>query len=780
MKSPIFVLPASLLKSASTQCCTSDVGLTAFCLGVSSPLFLPDLFPLWLLACVMLVALFLTIFFRPLSILLCFSIGLSWASVQFDLHRGQLFPAEFERVDVELTGTVVDLPNQSKGDWRFRLQIDQIQNAKLKRTLGKYIQLSCYRCPFEISPGQQWTFTVRLKRPHSYASYGAFDYEKYLFRHRLIARGYVRTKDSYELQGQKGFLVNRWRNTIRKTLRSMGDGVGIHMIAALAIGDKSGFTQDQKRVFQETGVSHLMAISGLHIGLVFLGVSWLMKWLLWPAARLFDRLPRQHLALLPALASAIVYAALAGFAVSTQRALLMLFVFVACRLWVRDVSLFKVLLIAASLLLIYDPFSVLDIGFWLSCGAVLIIALISQYDKTLSLLRLQPRLWLGMVPMTTLFFGQVSLISPAVNLLMVPLFCSLLIPLTLFALLTMQCGLDCLGVFLINWLSWAFEYVYRVLEKLSSWPFARWYTTPFNVWQWGVVLLIVVLEVRRVRGRFVLWLILLSSVFINTSSGLKADELRVTLLDVGQGLAMVIRTQDSVTVYDTGPRYGSGFTAADAVLLPYLRTNGVQKIDTLIISHADNDHIGGFQSVSDSFDIGRVVTSRTDKIPTAQACQEGQAWQYDDTQFRILSPERDTPKGSNNHSCVVLIEHFGTKILLSGDIEKQVERFLVNRYRTSLAADVLLVPHQGSKTSSTDDFLSAVDPQLAMVAAGYRNHYGHPHPEVLDRYKQRGIKMLSTIDAGTIELLVDGQGWRTSRYRKAEKRFWHYQKVSNR
>lgn len=794
-------LPVWMRRLSWSQGYSSHVCLLAFCCGVFATLCLSELISMfWLHGLVIATALG-AVLFRPLIGVLFFILGLAWATQQFNAYLSEPFMPEFEGVDLVVKGTIIDLPSENSGDIRFRLRVD---DSAIVSLVGRRIQLSCYRCALDVRAGQEWSFTVRLKRPHGYASPAAFDYEKYLFRHQIVARGYVRTQGTNALLGLKGQYTNRWRESIREKLKELDDGVGRNMIAALTIGDKSGFSQLQKRVFQETGVSHLMAISGLHVGLVFLSVSYLLRWLLWPFARLFDHIPRQHLVLLPAMLAAVSYAALAGFAVSTQRALIMLTVFVFCRLWARKVCLFEVLLISVALLLLYDPFSVLDIGFWLSAGAVFVIALFAarehadegseegsideepRSDKppssNQSLLRLQPRLWLGMLPMTSLFFGQVSMISPVVNLLMVPLFCSALIPLTLMAVLLLNCGAPSVGLVVLEHLAAVFEFVFAGLHWCTSWQHARLFTTPFVFWQWLLVVAIVALELLRVKRRIWLWLVLVGSLFVDTSPALDDDHLHVALLDVGQGLAMVVRTANTVTVYDTGPRYSSGFSAAEAVVLPYLRQHGIKTIDRLIISHADNDHIGGLQVLLEHMEVGEILTSRVDKIPTAQNCVAGQSWTYDRTNFMVISPQIGTPNGSNNRSCVIGIEHHGTRVLISGDIEKPVERYLVNKHvgrDDVLSADIMLVPHQGSKTSSTQEFLQAVQPKLALVAAGYRNHYGHPNPAVAGRYAENGIELLSTIDSGTIELIIDSRGWRTSSFRVSEQRFWHYQKVSN-
>jgi len=704
---------------------------------------------------------------RPIAFLL---LGFVWMCLNVDRHIDNSFPDEFERKDLGIVGAISTLPVSTDGNIRFRFTVESFDNSALTFLNGQTIQLSCYRCKFDIRVGQRWRLTVRLKRPHGYASWGAFDYEKYLFRHKLIAKGYLRLKSENRRLSEPSMSVNHWRESIKDRLLAMSlaqqakqESVGTNIILALTIGVKTGFSHSQQRVLQTAGVSHLMAISGLHIGLVSIVVSKLFQWLLWPFSSIFKRYPRQQICLIPALAVAMSYAAMAGFSVSTH--------YVACNFFAREVSLSKVLLIAIFLLLIFDPFSVLDVGFWLSCGAVAVIAWVSNESEKLSLIKLQPMLWVGMMPLSVMFFSQVSFVSPFINLIAVPLFCLVLIPLTLFVFLLMVLGANGISAWCFSKLERVYEWIFQMLEVASQHSYAKVYSTPLVWWQWSLLIALALLCLPHLKMLFKRFPVFRSGVALSTFVALlisilakpvevlKPDEVHIALLDVGQGLAMVIETPNSVTVYDTGPRYGSGFTTADAVLLPYLRRRGVSMINTLIISHADNDHIGGLSALTDAFEVGLTLTSRIDKVPNGVECKRGQKWQHDQTQFSVLSPDDETPNGSNNLSCVILLEHYGKRVLLSGDIEKQVERYLVRTIPESLAADFLLVPHQGSKTSSTASFLDSVSPKVAMLAAGYKNHYGHPHPNVVERYLERDIELLSTIDSGSVLLSINRVGF---------------------
>ena len=755
--------------------------LIAFVLGHAITLTQSSLLPLLPLSVLFSLFLLVAVWKRKALCLAAIVLGMLSATVRFDAHLENAFPQTWERKDLQLTVKLDGLPQYHQGNIRFNaVVLKQVASKELANLIGKKILLSCYRCKLSIEPNQTWKFTVRLKRPHGYASKNAFDYEKYLFRQQVIAKGYIRTKGINELLEHDAANLVSWRYSIKKSIEStLGDGAGFSTVIALTIGDKSGFSKKQKKLLQETGLSHLFVISGLHIGLVFVVALWLGKWffnfvsLFKP--RLFEYCPRSFLVVLPALAMACFYSALAGFSVSTQRAMIMLTIYSVFKVLGKEVGLMKVLLIAASLILIIDPFSILDSGFWLSCSAVTIIAIANIRNEKLNLFSLQPLLWLGMLPLTVSLFGQVSLVSPLVNLIAVPLFCGLLIPLTILVAGVHVCLPFELTGLALKTLGSLYEYIFEVLTLIVKIDLAAISLSPFTALQYLAFCALFIGLIRRWRiSVLVACLLLMLFPWVDRSMGRERNnDLVVTLLDVGQGLAMVIQSAEGVTVYDTGPKYGSGFTAAEAVLIPYLRSIGAQKLKRIIVSHADNDHIGGYWTLTETFSAQQVLTSRPDKIPEAQECISGMQWKEGETEFRILSPDKTTPSGSNNRSCVLLIEHGGTRILLSGDIEKQVEQHLL-QIGVDLSADVLLVPHQGSKTSSTQNFIDAVNPSMAMVAAGYLNHYGHPNSEVINRYKRKRIPVLSTITSGSIEVRVKSEGFSINQYRRDSRRFWHW------
>ena len=790
---------ATLVPDYTKEFYSSYFVLSCFIFGNALTLFQGELFSWWGLLSASVLCVVLAIRWRYMISIAALVLGVFCASAQFSLHQESILPSQWERKEIGLTAQIMGLPKRRGRDVSFRAKVvGQDTSPELAGLLGKYLQLSCYRCPHTFNAGDVWRLSVRLKRPHGYASDGAFDYEKYLFRHQLVAKGYLRLKLDNTLLAPAKPNLNFLRLSIKERVYKLlnesvsnasaepVNGVGLSVITALSIGDKSGFSAQQRQVLQDSGLSHLFAISGLHIGLVFATVMFVAKYLFSLYPLLFERIPRPYLCLVPAASAAIVYAGLAGFAVSTQRALLMLSVFMLTRLLVRDVSLLKVLLISAAILLAIDPFALLDTGFWLSCGAVLIIYLAtasSSGDERVGLIRLQVCIWLGMLPLSAVFFGKLSLTSPVLNLVAVPLFCCVLIPATLLGILLNEVGLAIVAKPILIALSAVYDKTFLLLEWAASYRYSVVDISSVEWWHWALFIVALVLYRFARLGAYCVYALFFTTMLWPTTATVanapdSGQLLKVTLLDVGQGLAMVIQTEKSVTVYDTGPKYSSGFTAADAVLVPYLRSNGIERIDRLIISHADNDHIGGYQAVVEAFDVGQVLTSRVDKLPAASLCQQGQQWREGNTEFKIISPNSKTPKGSNNGSCVLKLNHDGVSLLITGDIEKQVERFLLAQ-QADLKADIMLVPHQGSKTSSTAAFIEAVGPKLALVAAGYLNHYGHPHSSVAARYANRGIELLSTVDSGTIEVLIANGGYRVRPYRHTHKRFWHWRPSGN-
>ena len=587
--------------------------------------------------------------------------------------------------------------------------------------------------------------------------------------------------------------------------------IGLNIMLALTLGYKADFSKDNKQVFQEVGVAHLMVISGLHIGLIFALANWLLCRCLNCFPQIMNRYVRQHIVVLPALALAVFYASLAGFSIPTQRALLMLVIYSAVRLTGRDVSLLQILMLSAVVIVSLDVFAVLDVGFWMSFSAVFIIAVwqlaIQQEASQIgvdsrsigtqlhernvvhgsdanssiwkrgrhsawTLLTLQLCLVVALIPITSLLFGQISLSAIVVNFVAIPIFSLVIIPLTLLlAGIAVGWPEATLIIYLINFLQSCLWHIYMVFEAIAAVPHSSLGLPRSNI---IVTLIVVIITCVLLLCKRIWSMLTFISMYVIGCLAWSTQTLEhpvVSLLDVGQGLTMVVRHQDKTMVYDVGPRYRTGFNTAEAVLLPYLLARGVSHVDTLMISHADNDHIGGFGVFTNAMSVGQVLTSRVDQIPIARECIAGMRWQWGDLEFEVLSPEQNTPIGSNNLSCVLMLEYHNIRVLLTGDIEHPVERHLLE-HGVDVQADIVLVPHQGSKTSSTGAFINAVNPTLGLIAAGYRNQYGHPHATVVQRYAERRIELLQTPIHGSVEITLNQTSWSVQSYRQKHPRPW--------
>lgn len=753
-----------------------------------------------------------------------------FTSWQVDLQRNSWIPATQEGVEVQVRGTVAEMPVAKDGYVKFLMRLDQGQvlaNTDFK--LNGYMVLSCYRCELTFKAGEIWQVLVKLKRPHGYASWGAFDYEKYLFRKSVVATGYLKHQESaIKLAASNWrFQVETLRSRVLKNLRvasssinseqgsDSGDrsneNVGLNVMLALTLGYKTDFSKDNKQVFQSVGVAHLMVISGLHIGLIFALANWLLNRCVNCFPQIMNRYVRQNIVVLPAMTLALLYAALAGFSIPTQRALLMLAIYSALRFIGRDASLLQILIASAVIIVLFDVFAVLDVGFWMSFSAVFIIAvwqlatqreanaLVDDPEQTHTqlherlagenpqrsesiwqrgwrsaqqLFRLQLCLVVALIPITSLLFGQISLSAIVVNLIAIPIFSLVIIPLTLL-LTGLATGWPdaTFVIYFIGLLQLCLMHIYTVFEAIADVPFSSLRLPRANM---AVTLIAVLITSMLLLGKRMWSMLTFVSAYVVGCLLWSSQTLEhpvVSLLDVGQGLTMVVRHQDKTLVYDVGPRYRTGFNTAEAVLLPYLVERGVRHVDKLIISHADNDHIGGYDVFTQAMSVGDVLTSRVDKIPIASECLAGTHWNWGELEFEILSPSKNTPIGSNNLSCVLMLKYYDTRVLLTGDIERPVERYLLEQ-GVNVQADIVLVPHQGSQTSSIAAFIDAVNPALGLIAAGYRNQYRHPHGSVVKRYTERGIELLQTPMHGSVEITLDQRSWSARSYRQSHPRPW--------
>jgi competence protein ComEC len=729
-------------------------------------------------------------------------LGYTWAALlaQHALTPG-LSPADEGR-DLTVIGVVDSLPYRFEQGLRFNLQVEPTETPNA--TVPPRIALSWYAdrrgkatLPDTVTPGERWRLTVRLQRPHGNANPGGFDYEAWLLEQGVRATGNVRADAANArldaFVARFGTLVERSRAVLRDRIQHALDGrqyAGV--IVALVIGDQRGIDQSDWQVFNRTGIGHLISISGLHItmvaGLAALAASSLWRRSFFSGAQLPLRLPAQKVAALAGALTALLYVLLAGFGVPAQRTLYMLAV-VALALWLgRLSSVTHVLCAALGVVVLLDPWAVLWPGFWLSFGAVAVILfgghgrIGPRESGLLAHLALAGRTqWsvtLGLVPLTMLMFGQVSLVSPLANAVAIPLVSFIVTPLALLGSL--------LPAPLCGWLLLAAHAAVAglagVLGYLSALPAAVWRAPAPQAWVFLLALggTLWMLMPRGWPHRWAgaaAWLPLLLQLPESPAAG----TFRVIAFDVGQGMALLVETSGHRLLYDTGPGYAPGADAGSRVLLPYLRMRGIGALDGIVVSHSDTDHTGGALAVLGEQQVGWVASSLEPGHPIVRAarrhlrCTAGQQWVWDGVRFEMLHPAAsvyaEPGLKANARSCTLRITNGRTAILLAGDIEAAQEAKLVSASAGSLRADVLLAPHHGSGTSSTAAFLQAVHPSVGVFQVGYRNRYRHPKKEVVERYGQLGIARVRTDQLGAVTLDF-GSGIAYQAYRREQARYW--------
>ena len=692
--------------------------------------------------------------------------------------------------DIWIEGQVASLPTQKTRYVQFEFAVQRAWVGEKPVAVPGRIRLNWYQnFPPALHAGDNWRLQVRLKPPRGFRNPGGFDYEAWLLQHRIRATGYVRqAEQKSQLATGRAYPLQRLRQTIRtqvsEALDNSGDDSGSGspvkgVLLALVIGDRSAITPAQWQTLQRTGTNHLMAISGLHIGLVA-GLAFLLGQRLWRySGRGMLWLPAPKAGAVLALMAALVYAALAGFSIPTQRALIMVAVVMLALLTSRPVVPTRTLATALLLVLLFDPLAVLSSGFWLSFAAVAIIfyglsGRLGRLPGWYQGVRVQWWISVGLFPLVIVLFQRVSLISPLANLLAVPLVSLLVVPLALFGTLILPVS-HWLGENILRLAAWIMHGVMFGLAWLAEWPLASWSGAVTSGWQavlavGGVILL---LAPRGLPARGV-GLVLLLPLLVGVPSAIPAGEARFTLLDVGQGLAAVVETRHHSLVFDTGPRFSSRFNTGEAVVLPYLRQRGLRQVDRLIISHGDTDHIGGAESVLAAIPVGHISSSVPDKLaPRAvNPCWRGQRWEWDGVEFTMLHPAEDLTYRRNNASCVLKVTAGEHTLLLTGDIEKAAERRLL-REPGDLQADILVAPHHGSNTSSTTPFIQAVAPEYVLFPVGYRNRFRFPRQAVVQRYREQGVTMLDTATAGAISFQLGQGSLQPGRFRLKARRYWH-------
>ena len=716
------------------------------------------------------------------------SLGFAWAAALAQLRLADELPAALEGRDMELTGVVAGLPQALERGVRFEFDVEQAVAGVPPR-----ISLAWYRgrddADDEASPvvpvraGERWRFTVRLKRPHGNLNPHGFDYEAWLFERGIRATGYVRPASAARIEAQvwrPGYAVEMLRETIRDRFRAvLPDAPYAGILIALAVGDQHAIDPGLWQRFSRTGITHLMSISGLHVtmlaGLAYALVNWLWR----RSANLPLRLPAQHAAAMGGFLAAFLYCLLAGFAVPAQRTLYMLAVVVAARLSAREISGSRVLSLALLLVLLLDPWAVLAAGFWLSFGAVALLFHIGSgrlgpVHWLLEWGRAQWAVTLGMLPALLALFQQFSLVSPLANALAIPLVSLVVTPLALLGSLPLLDPLLFLAHAVTAWMM-------IFIDWLAALPLAIWQQAAPPVW---AVLLALAggLWLLLPRGFPSRWLGVLAFLPLLTvlpprpATGTAA----ITVLDVGQGLAIHVQTAGHDLLFDAGPAFSADADSGNRIIAPYLRAMGVRRLDAMVISHADKDHEGGAASVLAALPVALLKTSlpfehalSAQPVPH-EVCRDGDAWDWDGVRFEMLHPgAAPLSRKTNDLSCVLRVTAGGKAMLLTSDIEAVSEAALLDRHRDRLSATVMTAPHHGSKTSSTPGFIDAVAARDVIFPVGYRNRFGHPKEDVVERYRQSGARLHRTDADGAVGVRLSAADIGFRHERAERRRYWH-------
>jgi len=748
---------------------------------------------------------------------LLLALGVCWAQVFTCDHLCPPWEAAWTRADLQVTGRVASLPESAANGVRFQFDVEDAWRGEERLAFQGLTRLSWRGAP-PLQVGERRRLTVRLKPPHGFANPGGFDYEGWLFQQGILATGYVREGGDQDLldRGPGVYWLQSWRQSLVRRLGELLTGApAAGLVKALVLGEDADIGPADWEVLRHTGVIHLVSISGFHVGLLAASLFILTRWLWSRSPALVIWLAAPRAATLGGLAAALVYSALAGFAVPTQRTLVMLAVLFAALFWSRTPRSWTGLIWAGAGILALDPVAVLSYGFWLSFAGVaaLFLGLGWRLTPATSWRGWVPAQWaatLGLLPFLFLFFGQASLIAPLVNLVAIPLF-SLALPLLLgAAALALLTGFAAPLVGMASILSVSME----GLRAMAAWPWVMVVLPGQPLWVWvaafgGSLLL---LMPRGWPGRW-LGLLLVLPLWLLRPPAPAAGEAWFHLLDVGQGLAAVVRTQTHTLVYDTGPAFASGFNTGEAVVGPFLHDQGVTRVHTLILSHGDQDHVGGFRGLASQLPIERLLAGEPEGLegrtaettearprsagdagsriavgvatlglgvqaglrvdpekeehgesrwaepsqPRLEPCRTGQAWTWDGVDFAILHPDRGGQEG-NEASCVLRVAAGAASLLLPGDLGQAGERRLVSQ--SDLNATLLVAGHHGSQTASSRPFLDAVAPRWVLYASGFANRYGFPSAAVRERVAATGAAELNTAETGAIRFVLGPAGLR--------------------
>jgi len=731
--------------------------------------------------------------------------GFLWAAWRAELRLADELPAAWEGRDVVVRGRVADLPQRLEEGVRFTFSVETVEPGAdgLQPQVPADILLSWYRRrPKEAEfaaedaaqtaeplmpqrAGELWQLTIRLKRPHGFVNPNGFDYEAWLLQRGIRATGYVRASGGNQLLAAEGGGFMAWIHGLRGEVRdrflaALPDAPYAGVLVALVVGDQRAIPNAQWDVFRNTGITHLVAISGMHVSLFALLAGGALGFVWRRVPWLVLRLPARKAAAVAALVGGVAYGLLAGLGLPVQRALVMLAVLAVGLMLGREVAPSRVLALALLGVLLADPWAVLAPGFWLSFGAVATILLVASGRLGIrrggwrEATRLQLGITLTLLPALLALFQSFSVVAPLANAVAIPAISFLVTPLALLAAVV---PLEAL----LQLAHWFMVITMIPVDWLAVSPWALWQQAvpPLALIVAGTGATAVLLLPRGAGGKLAAVAVLIALLSWRPARP-QEGEFWLTVLDLGNGLSVHVQTARHDLLYDAGPPYGPAADAGSRGVLPYLSGLGVQRLDLLLLSHDDMDHIGGAEAVLAGMRVEAAMASETlPLLLTAglpvRRCEAGLEWSWDGVAFEVLHPQpgQAPARRNNDDSCVVRISATGGSALLVGDIEARAEAALVGRLGDALASELIVAAHHGSRSSSTARFVDSVLPEAVLFSSGYRNPYGHPHPAVWARWQEAGARNWRTDEQGALIARMQHSGLTVQAMRELRPRYWH-------
>ncbi len=739
---------------------------------------------------------------------ICMVFGATWHGVWAQQRLHNVISGSLEGIDLLVTGRIVTIPVTGSRGQRFEFEVIKT-HSNSEPPAGSRLLLNTFRSvvptgeskgmspasPLDaVESGQVWQLLVRLKKPHGYANPGGLDNESFLLRRGIAGTGYVRSSEQNALLdvASPNFDLLNLRSDLWSRLQDQLQSYSQKgLMLALLMGEKSLIDPASWDVFSRTGTTHLFVISGLHIGLVAITTYSLLWRLLAVLCGPRYPWPTQSAAALFALLATISYAALAGFTLPTQRACVMAAVFlIGIPLGLRF-SLSNRFCLALTFVLLLDPLATTSSGFWLSFTAVAVLILFARVQTVHSLvpgmqsglifrianqLRTQGIVFVGLLVPLQAWLGQVSLIAPLVNLLAIPLVGLIIVPLLIIALMlsfvSAELGvmLFATGDFLLTNLVLMLNTV-TVLSETNLVPVFGANATALIFAGLGSVMVLLPGPLQY-RG---LAIPLFLPLFMPNPHRPDQNELWMDVIDVGQGLSVLLRTEQHTLLFDTGPGDPGNWTAAETLIIPTLKKLGVRQLDRLIVSHSDNDHASGLSFISRNYPVKEIIGH---ELAEQGHCQAGDSWTWGGVSFEFLHPDR-LYSSANNNSCVLRVRVGEQAVLIPGDIEGDVEWELASSLKENLKSDVLLAAHHGSATSSSYPFIKMVDPGFVVFSAGYRNAFSHPAETVQRRFAEWGIQSFNTASSGMLSFrLGAGKPVRSpGQHRQEHRHYWSWSEI---